>query len=386
MRKCKIVSSLFCLCLLALGGCEKRNEFLDMQPETLTVTAEYPTEYPTTCSVYSVDYYSANEADLKTIFMAGQEPNRYEYAEGPQYCLDEGSVQFYLNVYARKMKGGFTFTTSSEDNSLKSASFRNQINLFLRKQECWEYTGDDVALTLGNGLLAKYDDETDLSFSSYNEVYEIVLKIMEESEIPECELLASASCDVKTMNENREIYNDAVTHALENGYAFQEKPIRLLTTADEYYFFSFRQMLDNLPITNVAWSTAANSFTVLPRIHVLYSQLGIMDFSAVGVYEIGKARSSCTIIPPQDAVDVFLSEYSRSLHFDHTDLIGIELNYVVVYDGRDLIARPAWILTTVTVPENRPETSVDQHNINKYQFYAISADTGVLLERETDTR
>ena len=59
---------------------------------------------------------------------------------------------------------------------------------------------------------------------------------------------------------------------------------------------------------------------------------------------------------------------------------------MVVKDGESYIARPAWMLTLET--DMTIEETSDQPAFDYVEFdtLAVSADTGVILERGTDTR
>ena len=112
---------------------------------------------------------------------------------------------------------------------------------------------------------------------------------------------------------------------------------------------------------------------------------GLIDFWASDICVIGDAVSKESIISPQEALDVYVDEYSKAIHFTDTDILDIELNYVINVDRDGMYARPAWIITTSTLirAEDIDNGDVD---VNEYAVTAVSAYSGVILERETDMR
>ena len=102
--------------------------------------------------------------------------------------------------------------------------------------------------------------------------------------------------------------------------------------------------------------------------------------------ESGEAISTEPIIPPEQALKVYVDEYSKAIHFEDSEIIGLELNYVIAADSKGLYARPAWVITTAIEKKAGQGDSTVDFDYTDYEVTAVSAYSGVILERETDMR
>lgn len=102
--------------------------------------------------------------------------------------------------------------------------------------------------------------------------------------------------------------------------------------------------------------------------------------------EVGEAVSTEPIISPEEALKVYVDEYSKAIHFENTEILSVELNYVVIANSKGLYARPVWAITTAI--ENKAGLSDNSCDFDytDYEITAVSAYGGVILERETDMR
>ena len=252
----------------------------------------------------------------------------------------------------------------------------------LRKQRPYEYSGDLVSQTLGTLEMEEYPAEEDLSFLPYEEAKSQLEEAMTACGMPQVELYFSESHRLEVMNHNREIYNAALEGS---GYS-NVKPIDELTKSEEHYYFVYRQVQDGIPFTSAKWPRSLSSGTTENNIAAIVSKDGLLELNVRGMFAVGAAMDTCEIISPQEAVNVYLEEYTQAIHFENTRITGVELNYVVVKDGDSYIARPAWLLTLETDMTTEETSDQPAFDYVEFETLAVSADTGVILERGTDTR
>ncbi|MGN8750850.1 hypothetical protein ACTNEV_10590 [Oscillospiraceae bacterium HCP3S3_D12] len=153
---------------------------------------------------------------------------------------------------------------------------------------------------------------------------------------------------------------------------------------DEHYVFWYRQMLNGIPFTSKIWERSTRETPTETSVYVRYDKGGIFGLKAENLYVVGDELEKMNIITPQAAIDVYVKEYSKAIHFETTEITNAELNYVVVLDKDGMYARPAWVITMVT--EMPVENDPLHETLPENTVIAVSADTGVILERETDTR
>lgn len=376
--------SIACLCssvfisLLVVSGCSpKETASVSDLPNTLTITAELPSEYPETVTKYQVDWCNVNEQAAIDAFMRQEPTQREEWAQGPILRAEGDGVEEALVLLQTVTPGGLFYHWETAESERILNVCRN-----LRKMRPWEYTGDLTSQFLGALEMEEYPAEKDLSFLPYKEAKSQLEETMAACGMPQVELHFSESHTVEVMNRNREIYNAALE---ESGYS-SVQPIDELTESEEHYYFAYRQVQNGIPFTSAVWPRSTRSEATENSIVAIVGKEGLIEFSANGLFSLGEALEECVILSPQEAVNVYLEEYTQAIHFENTRITGVELNYVVVKDGDSYVARPAWMLTLETDKTTEETDAQPGTPYVEFQTLAVSADTGIILERETDTR
>lgn len=373
-----------CLCsgvfisLLMVSGCSpKETASVSDLPNTLTITAELPSEYPETVTKYQVDWCNVNEQSAVTAFMRQEPTQREVWAQGPTLRAEADGVEETLVLLQTVTPGGLIYHWKTAESEKIENVCDN-----LRKMRPWEYSGDLVSQTLGTLEMEEYPAEEDLSFLPYEEAKSHLEETMTACGMPSVELYFSESHRLEVMNHNREIYNAALEGS---GYS-NVKPIDELTKSEEHYYFVYRQVQDGIPFTSAIWPRSTRSEATESSIVAIVGEEGLIEFSANGLFSLGDPLEECAILSPQEAVNVYLEEYTQAIHFENTRITGVELNYVVVKDGESYVARPAWMLTMETDKTTEGTDARPGTPYVEFQTLAVSADTGIILERETDTR
>ena len=371
--------------LFIFSGCSGREPapVADNLPSTLAITAQLPEEYPQTVTKYQVDWCNVDEGTAKEVLMRSESTQREEWAQGPMLRAEGDGVDETLMLLQTVTSGGLNYHwwTAESERILSLCDD-------LRKQRPYEYSGNLVSQSLGTLEMEDYPEKEDLSFLPYEEAKSQLEETMKACGLPTVELYFSEVHTIDGMNRNREIYNSALALP-ENAWMTgpdREKPFEELTQEDEHYYFTYRQVQDGIPFTSAKWPRSLSSETTENNIAAVVSEDGLLELDVYCMFTVGEALETCQILSPQEAVDVYLEEYTQAIHFENTRISGVELNYVVVKDGESYIARPAWMLTLetdMTIEETSDQPAFDYV---EFETLAVSADTGIILERGTDTR
>ena len=371
--------------LFIFSGCSGREPapVADNLPSTLAITAQLPEEYPQTVTKYQVDWCNVDEGTAKDVLMRSESTQREEWAQGPMLRAEGDGVDETLMLLQTVTSGGLNYHwwTAESERILSLCDD-------LRKQRPYEYSGNLVSQSLGTLEMEDYPEKEDLSFLPYEEAKSQLEETMKACGLPTVELYFSEVHTIDGMNRNREIYNSALALP-ENAWMTgpdREKPFEELTQEDEHYYFTYRQVQDGIPFTSAKWPRSLSSETTENNIAAVVSEDGLLELDVYCMFTVGEALETCQILSPQEAVDVYLEEYTQAIHFENTRISGVELNYVVVKDGESYIARPAWMLTLetdMTIEETSDQPAFDYV---EFETLAVSADTGIILERGTDTR
>ncbi len=371
--------------LFIFSGCSGREPapVADNLPSTLAITAQLPEEYPQTVTKYQVDWCNVDEGTAKDVLMRSESTQREEWAQGPMLRAEGDGVDETLMLLQTVTSGGLNYHwwTAESERILSVCDD-------LRKQRPYEYSGNLVSQSLGTLEMEDYPEKEDLSFLPYEEAKSQLEETMKACGLPTVELYFSEVHTIDGMNRNREIYNSALALP-ENAWMTgpdREKPFEELTQEDEHYYFTYRQVQDGIPFTSAKWPRSLSSETTENNIAAVVSEDGLLELDVYCMFTVGEALETCQILSPQEAVDVYLEEYTQAIHFENTRISGVELNYVVVKDGESYIARPAWMLTLetdMTIEETSDQPAFDYV---EFETLAVSADTGIILERGTDTR
>ncbi len=366
---CYILSAMMILCLCSCGARSDANT--GKIPETLQLEVEIPEKYPKKASTYAAEWLMINEDDAVSAFFQNEPQSKLEWAEGPQFIYEGEADKQCLAIYngseeyGSSPMGGILYFEDNiaEPSSVKSHKYRSRLNDSLRKKQLWE---------LANRLqsdekLLPYPQETDLPGLPLSDAVKVIQGKMEKCGFPEVQLYTADSCDAESINRNREIYNSSLSGKEKSDELTEEIPVD-----DEYFFLSFRQVQDGIPLSILHWCDA--SVCGNTEISAIFGRDGLLDMRAVGLFSVGEAVSTADVISPQKALDVFLDQYNKAIHFEPTKILDFQLNYVSIYSSDGMLLRPAWVISAFTESENA------------YKNYVISADTGVLLETETDTR
>ena len=385
-RRCGFILLVLCT-LLLFSGCGSGKETVEL-PQTLQIMAELPEDYPQEVTAYNLSWYKTDENTAIDTFMHTDPQEREEQATGPIFRTYTEDFSEHLHIYEGVVHGGMDYSYYSPggadfDSVADTNEERYTLMYYLRRQQPWECINADLTpRERGNGSMGEAGQE-DLDFMSYDDALRELEDRLSACSVPGHALIRGEAHTAGLLNQNRDIYNRFVK---DRG---SEVISKNFTKDDEYYYFEFREILDDIPFCNGQWAESTfgeSGGGSLPSIHAIYNKDGLIEFHAGSMVESGEAISTEPIIPPEQALKAYVDEYSKAIHFENSEIIGLELNYVIAADSKGLYARPAWVITTAIEKKAGQGDSTVDFDYTDYEVTAVSAYSGVILERETDMR
>ena len=370
----KTLTIILLLMALLLTGCSDKSEDIARDlPKTLSIKTDVPSDYPEKVTSYTVEWFAVDEDAAVKALMQNDSPRRLEYAEGPQYSDSFGDTEEFLNIYS---KGGFDYHLYTDDNQ---KYWLSMLNGDMRAAKPW----DDYTSSLYKDM-EEYPRDVELDFLDRESAISQAKNALAKCGITDIEAEYAESRTVDIMNHNREQYNSMI----EKGWSDHISELIWsdpFTKAQENYYIEFRKILDGIPFTKNNWLRNVGSKITNTEINVVISADGLLQVKVGRLFDVLEPISTDEIISPEEALQVYLDEYSKSIHFTNTEILGMELNYVVVLDSKGMYAKPAWIITAATERKAEEYENAEEDFI-EYDTTAVSAYSGVILERETDTR
>lgn len=385
-RRVLLLLTLCAALSVMIAGCREGSAPGEIKlPETLKVAAKLPEEYPGQVTAYRLTWYEADERRAIDAFMHTEPQEREEQATGPIFRTNTESFREHLHIYAEVIHGGmdYSYYTPGGADFGEVVKERELLNYHLRRQQPWECIKTDLTpREMGNGSMGEAGRE-DLGFMTYDDALAELEARLSACSVPSCQLIRGEAHTAGLLNQNRDIYNRAA------GDRGGEAISKTFTQDDEYYYFEFREILDGIPFCNAQWAESTfgeSGGGSLPGVRAIYHKDGLIDFRAGSMVEPGEAISAEPIIPPEEALKAYVEEYSKAIHFENSEIISLELNYVIITDSKGLYARPAWIITTAVEKKAGQGSNTAGFDYTDYEAAAVSAYSGVILERETDMR
>ncbi len=384
MKKAGLIFLVSLFLVGCLSSCGKSTRSSDALPQTIRVTAELPKNYPAQAKVYRVDWMTWTEEGAAELFFPGEEYERVETAMGPQLLLHRGQETEYLNVFS-DIVHQMAYTLS-----LDQSKFFATVHRMLHILD-FEFGSDNlINQEFGAGDMAAYGT-SDLSFGTLQDAKQLVEEKLAALGLSAVELRRAESRDQTTMKQNREILLDCAEEIREissdlgkadDVRALEEQDI---SAEDEHYYLSYRQMLDGIPFADRFWpSSHTTEEDTFPTITAYVDRDGLESLKLNSPIQVGEVENTVDIMSPEDALDVYLSEYKSAIHFDTTEVSEMELAYIVELDSEKMIARPAGLISLITDKEVDQPLRLDRNLI--YTTLAVSADTGTILESNLDLR
>ncbi len=356
-------------------------------PKTLSLDASIPNNYPAQLFSYSVQWIDIDSDLVLKTLMNDTNPIYERWAEGDGYQYISDDFIKILYIYNGVLHGGINYiyglgTINDVINSINTL-----------KDLTWFYE----PIPSPSVEMQPFSSENDLSFALSKNVSEEVISMLNVLGFQNIEVSSILARDAETLNNNRNIYNEYISIMEELRDSAGSRPddvpdpyiTHVFTEADEDYHLTLNESINGIP-----FSSTMNWVSDIGLVHqgtevtisASYNQpCGIYQLTIENYFDIHDPIEALDIISPEEALEVYLNEYNKSIHLENTTITKIELNYVVIINGNKMLARPCWMIHTErpTSTHINPITNTPYY---EYPLYAITADTGVILTSNEDMR
>ena len=358
-------------------------------PSTLTMDAVLSQDYPAEVAEYTVTWITVDQENAIKTLLSEPEYEHFDYAEGDSYQINNGSkFREILNMYNKDViHGGLVFRRFSADEYERERDMAMALDTVMRKEE-----PNSSIQVMGWLKWKSFSDSEALDFASRDEAAEEVVGTMHTLGLDNIAIESILARDADTANYNREIYNeyDHMLHLQtpeESGLPREDASISdIFTTADEDYYIIMREMIDGVPITDsLEWQEIRRQNSTHVEMYARYNAAcGIAEIRVQQFVTVQDKRNTVDVMSPEEALQIYLDEYNKSIHLKDSRITKLELNHVVIIDGEEMHTRPCWMIHVET--EADYTNHITDEPMYEYKSYAITADTGVILASNMDTR
>ena len=345
--------------------------------DMLSLKAEIPSSYPVRAEVCRADFFEPDAEVLENVLMKNEPDQETEDAYGKtvSYRVNEE----FLSIYTKLIKGGFMYAGFGDDFPKTSETYALERQLS-KQYDLPNYMG----VITENELFIPYS-EGDLSFMSKENVREKLFGILDSCKLPQLSIRRWFSRDKETLNKNREIYNESRKEterkkAAALGEESIFEPIEyVFTEKDENYQAAFQQIINDIPVTTIGWyqDNLVDEPIITAGEMIWSADRELMQLTFNNLLQVVKSEETVDVCSPREALEVYVKDYNETMHFEETEIINIELNYVAlkVKDQGLLLLRPAWIISTLTLKENEYGERMPD-----YAVKAVDAERKVILQ------
>lgn len=338
-------------------------------PEGLRMDCTMPEYYPEKLGLYAIEWQNVSADVAVEIMMSGTPQEKFDHAEGVGYRYTSEKKEteiLYINNNELN-SGGFSFIKEEAIEKLNNIDKVTRVIMpdFSKQQT-------------GNELYSFFSENKELSFAAKEEVKRKFQNIMDELDYGDIKISILAR-DAVTMNHNREIYN-RICEEIAGTYGGSRICIEdSFIEADEDYWITMKQTVEDVSVLGEEWYRVNIGGTSTASVIEAYynSEYGLMDMRVVHYFHITDKLNTLNIISPVQALQVYLDYYNKSIHLTNTDILNIELNYVILTDAEGLYIRPCWAIYTKIQTGRMVETTGEYQY--EYPIYIITADTGSIL-------
>ena len=256
------------------------------------------------------------------------------------------------------MFGGIRYWCLTRDGEA-SPSYDKQVNVYMDHPETMEQ-------------LARYDSridfsqEAELEFADRTETVNDIEKLLEDISGVELEVSKVYSLDQETMREHAERL-----HKQNAIWGEMEERV----TEKEAYLIQLRQVVDGILLANHNWAMQGFSVTEM-QAEAIVSEDGLEETEMKGAVTVQQEIAKGKLISPQEAEAIYLEELKKTILVSDLYVENLELNYVVVQNGKQLEMVPAWIFCIARKVKTEPVEPNGEDMIWDYSHMVINAETG----------
>lgn len=328
-----------------------------------------------TATTYKANYLFFDKQKLIDAFIKNSITEEKIWAEGPQVIASAENMREFINIY----DGGKSFgiAETAKGGSFSFSRVVNDIHL-LNKLNTVAHISFDNSLS---GLKIKdsynsnngYEPYRDLGFLSYEDALADIKRILNMAGIPQFDIDETYSLDLNTMKSHYDLY-------LKQGFDDNIKKIEW-TKDDECYIFSFRQLVDNIPIINKEWhipdGTKNSIFgNLMPQTHVelVYDHTGITYLNVYNMLNTIDETETNRLISLYEALNTLIQDYSLTILEDDIRIVSADLCYLPIPKDDMFELVPGWVFGSTK------ESIIHGKVYFDYKYDVVNAVTGKLYQ------
>lgn len=324
----------------------------------------------TSANRYYASIFSVSEEKAIRTLLGDEELSTQVYALGPQFELIDESSQQYLTIY----DGGKSFgVDSGVHGGLNYSYFVGGNDIYPTVISMMSGYRDETEQLLNYKDKTDYQSSADLAFTTYENALLKLEIIFEEIGLPDLDVTETYSLDLETMKKHYDAYKKDVTkigdHLIE--YQFSKE--------DEAYLFFLRQIIDDIPLSNVYWQSEIAEMNEIysTSVDALVNKKGITSMSANNLLDVKEKIEEHELINKVTSLKKLIEHYSNTLMMDETKVISMELSYVAIHieeNKYELI--PAWIYCISSNDVKVDPVTEEEIEFNTYDYFVQNAITG----------
>lgn len=266
--------------------------------------------------------------------------------------------------------GGITYYCLEKDGK-EIPMYSSQINVFSGHPGSMEQL-------IGDMSCADFSLDKELKFADRTQTADDMKKLLEDISGVDLEISKIYSLDRKTLQKHAELHRKQQTMAEELGYSENEtKEFTEEKMAEaEAYLIQLRQVVEGIPLADHCWTNEARPMATEMWARAIVSEDCLEHAEIKRAVTIKQEAAKSQLISPQEAESIYLEELKKIILVSDIYVENLELNYVVVQNGKQLEMIPAWIFCIAREVKTDPVESEGKDTVLMYDHMVINAETG----------
>ena len=266
--------------------------------------------------------------------------------------------------------GGITYYCLEKDGK-EIPMYSSQINVFSGHPGSMEQL-------IGDMSCADFSLDKELKFADRTQTADDMKKLLEDISGVDLEISKIYSLDRKTLQKHAELHRKQQTMAEELGYSENEtKEFTEEKMAEaEAYLIQLRQVVEGIPLADHCWTNEARPMATEMWARAIVSEDCLEHAEIKRAVTIKQEAAKSQLISPQEAESIYLEELKKIILVSDIYVENLELNYVVVQNGKQLEMIPAWIFCIAREVKTDPVEPEGKDTVLMYDHMVINAETG----------
>ncbi len=234
---------------------------------------------------------------------------------------------------------------------------------------------------IGDTSCADFSLDKELEFADRTQTADDMKKLLENIGGIDLEISRIYSLDRKTLQEHAEQRQERKAierEAEESDYTengteeFTEEKM----AEAEAYLIQLRQVVDGIPLADHCWTNETRPMATEMCAQAIVSEDCLEHAEIISAVTIKQEAAKSQLISPQEAESIYLEELKKTILVSDLYVENLELNYVVVQNGKQLEMIPAWIFCIAKEVKTDPVEPEGKDTVLMYDHMVINAETG----------